>query len=84
MEFELLMVGDRPVVLGEGTFGVAFLAKNIFTNKFVTIKLFKRKDKLTLKCILKEVGFQMVIDKESKFLSRVSFTPKILVLLIFT
>ena len=77
--YELLTVGNRPVVLGEGTFGVAFLAKDINTNKLVTIKLFKKKAKLKLLGILKEVGFQMMIDKESKS----SFTPKLLGLLIF-
>ena len=79
IDYELLTVGNRPVVLGEGTFGVAFLAKDIHTNKLVTIKLFKKTGNSKLASILREVGFQMLIDMESEF----SFTPKLLGLLIF-
>ena len=72
MDFELLTVDNRVVVIGEGKSGVAYLAKNIHSDKLVAIKLFKKKD--TMKDILEEVGFQMVIDKKSKS----SFSPRIL------
>ena len=79
IDYELLTVGNRPVVIGEGKFGVAFLAKDTRTNKVVTIKLFKKKGNLKTLNILKEVGFQMVINKESES----SFSPRLLGLLIF-
>ena len=79
MNFELLTVNNCAVVLGEGTFGVVYLAKDIHTNKLVAIKIFKLINGLKLSDILKEVGFQMVTDKQSTL----SFTPKIMGLLFF-
>ena len=78
-DFELLTVNNHAVVIGEGKCGVAYLAKNIYSNKLVAIKLFKKDKSLKLKDILEEVGFQMVINKKSKS----SFTPKILGMLFF-
>ena len=78
-DYELLTVDNRPVVLGEGSFGVAFLAKDIHTNNLVTIKLFKKTGNSNLASILKEVGFQTLINMKSEF----SFTPELLGMLIF-
>ena len=79
MDYEFLTVDNRPVVLGEGETGLAYLAKNVNTNKLVTIKVFKKGGRLRLKDILTELGYQMFIQEKANS----SFIPNIVGLLVF-
>ena len=71
-EYEIRRSMGKPIVLGEGTYGVTYLGIERETNRAVAIKLIK--DKVRLKRVLKEYYFQ---SRANKLLTKGCKTPKV-------